>query len=381
MFGATVLVPMLTGLNPSVALFGAGIGTLIFHNATRHRVPVFLGSSFAYITAIQYISTKYGLEYATGGIVFAGIMYLLFALVVRNMRVETIKELFPPVVTGTMIIVIGLTLAPTVINGNIVNADIGTIGQRWTIAMSVIATMVIVSIYGKGFYKLIPILYGLMVGYIIAGIYGMLDLEAIRTASWLSSPEFMLPKFNLESALLIAPISLVTLMEHIGDITTNGKVVGKDFFENPKLHRTLMGDGLATVFAGMIGAPANTTYSENTGVLAITKVYSPFIIKIASLIAILMAFVGKLGVILQTIPLPIMGGVSIILFGSIASIGIRTLVEGQVDFSKSRNSLIVAVMLVLGISGVTIEFGSASISGLSLVAIVGVLMNRVLPSE
>lgn len=381
MFGATVLVPILTGLNPSVALFGAGLGTLIFHLCTKGIVPVFLGSSFAFISAIQYIGAKYGLEYALGGCIAAGFMYLIYALIIHFIGADKIRQWLSPTVMGTMIIIIGLTLAPSVINSYIVEADVGTLEQRWIIAFSVMLTMVIVSIYAKGFFKLIPILFGIAVGYIISSIFGLVDFTVLSNAKWFEIPQFIFPKFNLESILYIAPISLVTFMEHIGDVTTIGNTVGQDFFTKPKITRTLMGDGIATMFAGMIGAPPNTTYSENTGVIAITKVYNPFILRVAAVISIILAFIGKLGILLQTIPAPIMGGISIILFGFIASVGIRTLIDAKVDFSNNKNALICAIMLVLGISGVVLPIGELKLAGLSLSALVGIILNIMLPDE
>lgn len=380
MFGATVLVPLLTGLSPSVALFGAGVGTLIFHSITKKKVPVFMGSSFAFIASIQYVGGKYGLPYATGAIIVAGAMYIIYAAIVHYVGSDKVKTWFPPVVTGTMIIVIGLTLAPSVIGGNIVDASVGTLSQRWLVAFSVIATMIIVSTYVKGFLKLLPILFAIGVGYIVSAFFGMVDLSPIISIPWFQLPPFMAPAFNLESILTIAPLSLVTFMEHIGDITTNGSVVGEDFFKDPTLTRTLLGDGVATVFAGLIGSPANTTYSENTGVLAVTKVYDPFILRVAAVIAIILSLIGKLGFIIQSIPTPVMGGISIILFGTIASVGIRTLVEAKVDFSDNKNSIICAVMLVLGLSGIVLPIGKLALSGMSLAALVGVILNKALPS-
>lgn len=310
----------------------------------------------------------------------AGFLYLIYAIIVHYVGSDRVKTWFPPVVTGTMIIVIGLTLVPSVINGNIVDTDVGTLAQRWIIAFSVIATMVVVSTYAKGFFKLLPILFGIGVGYIVSIFFGIIDFSPIINSPWIQIPSFTAPAFNLESVLTIAPLSLVTFMEHIGDITTNGSVVGEDFFKDPTLTRTLLGDGVATVFAGLIGAPANTTYSENTGVLAVTKVYDPFILRVAAVIAVVLSVIGKLGVIIQTIPTPIMGGISIILFGSIASVGIRTLVEAKVDFSDNKNSIICAVMLVLGLSGIVLPIGKLALSGMSLAALVGVILNKALPS-
>ncbi|NLN06672.1 MAG: uracil-xanthine permease [Firmicutes bacterium] len=382
MSGATILVPLVTGLSASVALFTAGVGTLIFHLFTKGKVPVFLGSSFAFIGVISSIGQRYGLEYATGGIVAAGLVYLLFALVVKLIGPERVKKLFPPVVTGSMIMVIGLTLAPVVINANILEATAGTVGQRWLVAFAVAATMVIVSIFVKGFFQLTPILFGFLVGYIVSLALGLVDTAAIAGASWFQIPPFILPKFNLEAIISISSVTIVTFMEHIGDITTNGAVTGNDFFKDPGLPRTLIGDGLATTFAGLVGGPANTTYSENTGVLAMTGNFNPFTLELAAIFAIILAFFGKLGVILQTIPAPVIGGASIILFGMIASIGLRTVKDGNVDLNRSRNLIIISIMLVLGISGVTLPItGNIGLSGLSLSALTGIILNLVLPNS
>ncbi|NLM46071.1 MAG: uracil-xanthine permease [Firmicutes bacterium] len=382
MSGATILVPLVTGLNASVALFTAGVGTLIFHLFTKGKVPVFLGSSFAFIGVISSIGQRYGMEYATGGIVVAGLVYLLFALIVKLIGPERVKRLFPPVVTGSMIMVIGLTLAPVVINSNILEAAAGTVGQRWLVAFCVAATMVIVSIFVKGFFQLTPILFGFLVGYIVSLALGLVDTAAIAGAAWFQIPPFILPKFNLEAIISISSVTIVTFMEHIGDITTNGAVTGNDFFKDPGLPRTLIGDGLATTFAGLVGGPANTTYSENTGVLAMTGNFNPFTLELAAVFAIILAFFGKLGVILQTIPAPVIGGASIILFGMISSIGLRTVKDGNVDLNRSRNLIIISIMLVLGISGVTLPItGTIGLSGLSLSALTGIILNLVLPDS
>ena len=357
MFGATVLVPIITGLSPSVALFGAGVGTLLFHYVTGNKVPVFLGSSFAFIGGILTVKELYGLPYATGGIVVAGFLYLVLAGLVKFYGVQKVRSFFPPVVTGSMIIVIGLTLAPVLINNNIVSGDSGALGQRWIIAMASVTAMIIVSIFTKGFFKMLPILFGIAAGYVAAAAYGMVNLTAVSTAQWLEVPSFFLPRFSLGAIGLIAPIALVTFMEHIGDVTTNGAVVGKDFMTDPGLDRTLIGDGLATMFAGLIGAPANTTYSENTAVLAVTKNYNPAVLKIAAVMAIALSFIGKFGSLIATIPAPVMGGISIILFGMIAAIGMKTIVDGKVDYSKTKNLIISALMIVFGLSGVVLPLG------------------------
>jgi len=382
MFGATVLVPALTGLDPSVALFTAGVGTLIFHFVTKNKVPVFLGSSFAFIAAIKYVVENQGIAYAGGGIIVAGLLYLILAGLIMIFGVDKIKSFFPPLVTGPMIVVIGLTLSPGVIAGNIIDANIGTIGQRWIVALAVVATMVIVSIFVKGFFKLVPILIGIVVGFIVSMLFHFVDFTPIVEAPIFSIPAFVLPRFDIGAISLIAPIAIVTFMEHIGDITTNSAVVGQDFVKDPGLHRTLIGDGLASSFAGLLGGPANTTYSENTGVLAVTKVYDPVILRVAAIFAIALSLIGKIGAVLRTIPAPVMGGVSILLFGMIASIGLRTLADAKIEFSQSRNLIVVSLMLVMGLSGV--EFAivpGVVISGMSLSAIIGIILNKVLPDN
>ena len=399
MFGATVLVPTLTGLNPAVALISAGIGTLIFHFITGHKVPAFLGSSFAFLAAIGATVANEGAQYAQGGIIVSGIIYLLLAVLVYLLGADRIRSFFPPIVTGPVIVVIGITLAPVAI-GNIVtthNADgvqFASTLQNWIIALIVITVIIVALIFAKGFFKLVPILSGLIAGYMVCvlfdltGIFGykLISTDVIKDAAIVNNifdfkNFFTLPKFSLSSIMLIAPIALVTFMEHIGDITTNGTVVGKDFFKDPGMHRTLLGDGVATVFAGLIGGPANTTYSENTGVLAVTKVYNPFVIKIAAVFAIVLGILGKFGAVLQTIPDPVLGGMSVILFGMIAAIGMRTISDAKLDFTESRNLIIVALILVFGLGladGIQIT-ENISISGLFVAVLLGATANKVLP--
>ncbi len=388
MFGATVLVPMLTGLNPSVALLSAGAGTLIFHLITKGMVPVFLGSSFAFIAVIIEVGDKFGgLQYAQGGIMVAGFMYIIMAILVRVFGLEKVKSFFPPIVTGPMIIVIGLNLSPVAI---------GMASANWTLSIIVLSTVLLVALYAKGFLKLLPILIAVLVGYVAAIALGVVNLAELSLklseAKLLAIPAVTLPKFHLGAILTIVPIVLVVFMEHIGDVTTNGAVVGKDFFKEPGLHRTLLGDGIATMFAGMVGGPANTTYGENTGVLAVTKVYDPSIIRLAAMITLGLSFIGKFAVILQSIPVAVMGGISIVLFGMIASVGMRTIVEAKIDFSENRNLLIAALILVIGIGtavatdgagnpiGITLR-GNIQLSGLSLAAIVGIVANKILPQR
>lgn len=382
MFGATVLVPALTGLNPSIALISAGLGTLLFHFVTEHKVPVFLGSSFAYIASISYVVSEKGVAYAQGGIIVSGFVYLLMAALVYFAGVERVRKLFPPVVTGPVIVVIGMTLAPT---------GISMASQNWWIALIVLVTVVAVSVFAKNFFKLVPILLGLIAGYVASLIFDglhlsaetLVNLDLVKDAGWFISPDaFTLPVFEMHSILMIAPIAFVTIMEHIGDMTTSSSVVGKDFFKNPGLHKTLTGDGLASILAGLVGGPNNTTYSENTGVLAVTKVYSTGVIKIAAVAAIVMGLFGKFGAILLGIPDAVKGGMSIVLFGMIAAVGMRTLVDAKLDFTHSRNLIIVALILVFGLGltgGITI--GSFTFSGLFVAVIVGVLANKILPEN
>ncbi len=393
MFGATIVVPMLTGLDPAVALCAAGAGTLIFHLITKRKVPVFLGSSFAFLGAITYIVSSQGKEYATGGVLIAGACYLVFALLVKLLGTQRVKKLFPAIVTGPVIVVIGLTLAPTVIFNDITGDFVaGILWTKWVVAAAVVVTVVVVSIFIKGFFKLLPILVGLIVGYIIAvvlhftvavpeGTAALMNFDPLLSSKIIELPAFHLPKFSWSAIAIIAPISIATFMEHLGDITTNGSVVGKNFFDDPGLHRTLIGDGVATMFAGFIGGPANTTYGENTGVLAITKNYNPAVLRIAACYAIVLSFIGYFGGFLKTIPMPIVGGMSIVLFGMIAAIGIRTMAEAKVDFTQSRNLLILSIILVVGI-GVSITVNETfTVSGVALAALVGIILNAVLPEK
>jgi uracil permease len=376
MFGATVLVPFLTGLNPSVALFTAGIGTLIFHFITGRKVPVFLGSSFAFIPVIQLVAKNYGLPYATGALVAVGGVYVLMAILVMVMGADKLQRFFPPIVTGPIIIVIGLILAPVAID---------MASANWTIALVTMAAVVLTSMIGRGFVKMIPILVGIGVGYAMSLAMGAVDFTAMIEAEFFAIPAFIRPVFSAQAMMIMAPVAIVTLMEHIGDITTNGAVVGQDFIRDPGLQRTMLGDGIATAVAGLLGGPANTTYGENTGVLAITKNYNPALLRGAAVIAIALSFLGKLGAFIQTIPLAVMGGISFILFGMIASIGVKTLVDSKPDLADIRYSSVVFSILILGIASIKGEGNQAvirlseyaSLSGLSLAAVVGIALNAV----
>ena len=395
MFGATVLVPMLTGMSPAVALFCAGVGTWIYHLCTGRKVPTFLGSSFAFIAAIQGAaqicsdgaeigSDAYlaALPYATGGIIVAGALYLVLALLVRFVGAERVRSFFPPIVTGPVVTIIGLMLAPSAISN--ITTQIGTInvGLNWLVAAVAIAAIFATSLFAKGLFKLVPILIGIVAGYVAAICCGMVDFTTVAAAPMFDLPPFFLPKFDMRAIGLVAPIAIVTFVEHIGDVTASSAVVGKDFIKDPGLHRTLLGDGLATMFAGLVGGPANTTYSENTGVLAATKNYNPLTLEIAACFAILLSFLGKFAALITSMPGPVIGGVSIVLYGMIAAVGLRTLVENQVDFTKTRNLLIAAVMLVLGLGAdKAISIGGVAISGVALAAILGIILNKILPEK
>ncbi len=382
MFGATVLVPLILGLSPSLALLSAGIGTMLFHLVTKGIVPVFLGSSFAFIAPIGLAQAEgYSLVSIGVGIVGAGVVYLIVSFLVTVIPDGThkIRALFPAIVTGPIIAVIGITLAPVAISqaqGN------------WWLALVTLAAVIVASIWFRGIFKMLPILTGFIVGYVVSIIFGQVDFAAFNDAKWLAWPDFGGVfgggEFDFGAVWLIAPVAFVTMIEHVGDILTNGRVVGKDFFDNPGVNRTLLGDGLATLFAGLIGGPPNTTYSENTGVLAVTKVYDPRVLRIGAGFAILLGFIPKFGGLLQTVPVPVLGGISIVLFGMIASIGLRVLTDAGVDFTQSRNLIVAALILVfgLGVSGLDspIQIGDVSVSGLALAAVVGVVANVILPN-
>ncbi|NLS44947.1 MAG: uracil-xanthine permease [Firmicutes bacterium] len=373
MFGATVLVPLLTGFNISVALFTAGIGTLWFHFVTKGRVPVFLGSSFAFIAPVAFVVTSKGIPAAQGGIIVAGLIYVVFGILIHFLGPEFMKRILPPVVTGPVIMVIGLNLAPTAIQ---------SASQNWPIALVVLVTVAIVNLYVKGFFRLLPVISGIIIGYIICLLTGNVDTAPIVQAAWIGIPEFSLPVFDAAAIGIIAPAAIATMVEHVGDILAVGATVEDDFVKDPGLTRTLLGDGIATSIAALIGGPANTTYSENTGVLALTRVWKPQVMRVAAVIAILLAFVAKLGAAIQTIPDPVIGGISIVLFGLIAAVGVRTMVENHVDLKDSRNLFIASVILVVGIGGAMITlWGNAQLGGMGLAAILGIILNQILPQS
>ena len=387
MFGATVLVPILTGLPISTTLLFAGLGTLLFHLITKGQVPAFLGSSFAFLGGYAAVApfledgspNTEMLPYACGGVFCAGIVYLILSALIKGFGAKKVMRFFPPVVTGPIIISIGLILAPTAINNCATN---------WPVAIIALVTVVVFNIWGKGMSKIVPILIGIIVSYIAALIMGDVSFEGITDEAILGLPPITLMKFDISAIITIMPLALATMMEHIGDISAIGATTGNNYIEKPGLHRTLLGDGLATCLAAAFGAPANTTYGENTGVLALTKVYDPRVMQIAAVFAIILSCVPKVAFVIESIPTATIGGISFILYGMISAIGIRNVVENRVDFTRSRNTIIAALILVcaLGfnsIGGISFTaFGaSISLSGLAIASLVGIIVNAVLPGN
>lgn len=406
MFGATILVPILVnnyfqgeGLSIQVTLFFAGIGTLFFHVCSKLKVPAFLGSSFAFLGGFSTVANldtgifanmTYGekLPYACGGIVVAGVLYLVLALIIKLVGVKRVMRFLPPIVTGPIIICIGLSLAPSAVT----NAS-----SNWFLAFVALAVIVIFNIWGKGMWKIIPILLGVVISYVVAVIMNaagftnadgsaILDFSSVASSSLIGLPPFQLCKFDITAILVMAPIALATMMEHIGDISAISATVGENFIEDPGLHRTLIGDGLATALAALFGGPANTTYGENTGVLELSHVYDPRVIRFAAVYAIILSFIPKMAAVIGSLPTAIIGGVSFILYGMISAIGVRNIVENKVDFTKSRNLIIAAVILVCGLgfsNGVTFTvFGTPiTLTSLAIAALAGIILNAILPGN
>ena len=406
MFGATILVPILVdgyfegeGLSIQVTLICAGLGTLFFHLCAKLKVPAFLGSSFAFLGGFQTVanldtgifagmSMGEKLPYACGGIVVAGALYLVLALIIKVIGVKKVMRFLPPVVTGPIIICIGLSLAPSAVS----NAS-----TNWLLAIIAFGTIVIFNIWGKGMFKIIPILMGVVISYVAAIIFNafgmtnadgsaILSFAGVQSASWVGLPPFQLCKFDITAILVMAPIALATMMEHIGDMSAISATVGEKYIEDPGLHRTLIGDGLATALSALVGGPANTTYGENTGVLELSKVYDPRVIRLAAVYAVILSFIPKMAEVIGSIPSAIIGGVSFMLYGMISAIGVRNVVENKVDFTKSRNLIIAAVILVSGLGfsgGLTFNvFGTPiTLTGLAIAAILGILLNAILPGN
>jgi len=396
MFGATVLVPILTGLSVSSALFTAGTGTLLYILITGAKVPAYLGSSFAFIPALIAISSAYGVEYAMGGAVVSGIFYVIIATIIKGTGLGWIKKALPPVVIGSVIVVIGLNLAPTAMSMAMYKTDSLTGEQIYSlvflsIALVTLAVTVVANIFLKGFFNTIPILIGLICGYVFTLIMGLffpayklIDFAVVQNAAWFGFPKFALPKFNGVAMLTFVIVSLATICEHLGDTLTISKVVGRDFYADPGLHRTIIGDGVATAWAALWGGPPNTTYGENIGVMAITKVYSVWVIGGAAVIASVLSFFPKFGALIQTIPSPVIGGISMLLFGIIASSGLRNLVDSGVDYQDKRNLTISSVIMVIGIGGGILRFPLGQglefmLGGVALATLVGIVLNLVIP--
>jgi uracil permease len=383
-FGALVLVPLLTGLNPNVALFTAGAGTLLFQALTKRMVPIFLASSFAFIAPIMYGVQTWGIPGTMCGLAASGVFYVLLSLGIKFFGSGFLERLLPPVVVGPVIMVIGLVLAPVAVNMALGKSGDGALvlvpeSRALIVSMITLATTILVSLLAGGFLRLIPILIGIVVGYLISIPMGLIDLAPVSQAAWFAMPAFVLPQWNLQAILFIVPVAIAPAIEHFGDILAIGHVTGKDYLKNPGIHRTMMGDGLATSLASMLGGPPNTTYSEVTGAVTLTRVYNPAIMTWAALFAILLAFIGKIGALLQTIPVPVMGGIMLLLFGAITVVGLNSLVKAGEDLTKPRNLSIIALILVFGIGGMSFSTGEFALKGIGLAGIVGVVLNLVLP--
>ncbi|MFI8743107.1 uracil-xanthine permease family protein [Stutzerimonas zhaodongensis] len=383
-FGALVLMPLITGMDPNVALFTAGIGTLLFQLVTKRQVPVFLASSFAFIAPIIAAKGDFGLPAVLGGVVAAGIVYMFLGFAVRIKGPGFIDRLLPPVVIAPVIISIGLALSPVAVNMAMGKAGDGSAQlvpytTAMMISMPALLTTLLVAVLGKGLFRLVPILAGVAVGYGLSFAFGVVDTTGIAAAPWLAVPNFVTPEFHWGAILFMVPVALAPAIEHIGGVVAIGGVTGNNFIKKPGLHRTLLGDGLATSAAGLFGGPPNTTYAEVTGAVMLTKNYNPKIMTWAAAFAIVLAFIGKFGAGLLSIPVPVMGGILCLLFGSIAVVGLSTLIRHQVDLAEARNLIIVSVTLVFGIGGMTFGYGEFSLSGISLCAIIALLLNLVLP--
>ena len=379
-FGALVLVPLLTGLDPSVALFTAGVGTLIFHGVTRVTVPVFLASSFAFIAPIQGSIASFGISATLGGLMAAGMVYILVSQVVRLKGTAWLHRLLPPVVVGPVIMVIGLALAPVAVN-MATGETSEHIGYGAAILLSMVSLLVtlVLAVFGRGLLRLVPIMGGIVAGYTVALLMGLVDFTAVKEAQWLALPSFTAPSFHWAAILFMIPVAIAPAVEHIGDMVAIGSVTRKNYLEKPGLHRTLLGDGLATVAAALFGGPPNTTYSEVTGAVTLTRAFNPYIMIAAACVAIVLAFVAKLGALLQSIPGPVMGGIMTLLFGSIAVIGMNTLVRAGQSLTAPRNLVVVSLILVFGIGGMQFGGGQFTLQGVSLAAVVGIVLNWVLP--
>ncbi|MBR5175793.1 MAG: uracil permease [Bacteroidales bacterium] len=373
-FGSTVLVPLLVGFDPAIALLAAGLGTLLFHGVTKGKVPIYLGSSFAFIAPIVKATELYGMPGMFCGLVAVGVVYLLMSLLVKLFGISFIKKLFPPIVIGPVIILIGLSLAGTGVN---------MASQNWVLAIISLLVAIACSIWGKGLIKLIPVFFGAIAGYIAAVIFyrsGM-DFSPLAQAKWFALPHFIKMSFSWQAIIFMAPVAIAPIIEHVGDIYAISEIAGKDFIKDPGLHRTMMGDGLACMLAAFLGGAPVTTYSEVTGAVSLTKVTDPSCMRIAALSAIIVSLIGKVGAAIQTIPTAVLGGIMLLLFGSIAAVGINNMVKAKIDMNKTRNLIIASLVLTIGIGGAIISFGKFSLAGIGLASLVGVILNLIIPDK
>jgi uracil permease len=371
-FGSTVLVPLLVGMDPSAALFTAGVGTLIFHLVTKGKVPIFLGSSFAFIAPIVKSTQLYGLPGTMSGIAAVGFVYFIMSFLVKRFGIKLINRLFPPVVIGPVIMLIGLSLCSSAVN---------MAKENWLLAGVSLLAAVLGTIYGKGFVKLVSIFIGVIVGYIVAVCFGLVNFAPVADAAWIEVPKFIVPTFSIHAVLFMIPVAIAPVIEHVGDIYAINAVTGNDYIKDPGLHRTLLGDGLACLAAGFMGGPPVTTYAEVTGAISITKVKDPVVIRIAAFVGISFSVLGKMSALLRNIPNAVIGGIMLLLFGSIAAVGVNTLIRNKTDMSDSRNLIIVSLTLTIGIGGAVLQMGDFTMTGIGLAAIIGVMLNLILPEH
>ena len=373
-FGSTVLVPLLTGLDPAVALLAAGLGTLLFHLVTGGKVPIYLGSSFAFIAPIIKATELYGLSGMFCGLVAVGVVYALMSGLVKAFGLDLIKRLFPPIVIGPVIILIGLSLA---------SAGVDMAKTNWTLALVSLAAAIAASIWGKGMLKLIPVVVGAAFGYVVSLIFfkDAMDFSVVKEASWFAFPKLAKMEFSWQAIIFMAPVAIAPIIEHVGDMYAISSIAGKDFIKSPGLHRTMLGDGLSCCLAAFLGGAPVTTYSEVTGAVSLTKVTDPSVLRIAAVTAVLLSVIGKVGAVIQTIPQAVLGGIMLLLFGSIASVGISNMVQSKVDMGSTRNLIISSLILTIGIGGAILDFGGFSLSGIGLASLVGVILNLILPAE
>ncbi|PKO56898.1 MAG: uracil permease [Betaproteobacteria bacterium HGW-Betaproteobacteria-13] len=385
-FGALVLVPLLTGLNPSMALLGAGVGTLLFQLVTGRQVPIFLGSSFAFIAPIIYSMQTWGLPATMGALACVSLVYFIFSALVWRHGAEIVHRFMPPVVIGPIIMIIGLSLAAVAVNMAMGRTGDGKVelvpyGTAMIVAMVSFGATVVAAVFGRGFLRLVPILIGVGTGYVLAAVLGLVDFGKIAAAPWVAMPDFVAPTFEWAAILFMIPVALAPAIEHVGDVVAIGGVTGKDYTDKPGLHRTLAGDGLGVLFAGLIGGPPVTTYSEVTGAVTLTRSFNPKVMTWAAVFAIVMAFFGKFNALLQSIPVPVMGGIMMLLFGSVASIGLKTLIADRTNLDEPRNLVIVSAVLVFGIGGLALNLDGFSLQGVSLCGVAAILLNLLLPKN